>query len=62
MNDIYWDWWVKMESFEVKIIFFKYGCGVLFVIVGFMVFVFIWIIKVMDNELVSLIRFVVSCW
>lgn len=51
-----------MESFEVKIIFFKYGCGVLFVIVGFMIFLFIWIIKVMDNELVSLIRFVVSCW
>lgn len=45
-----------MESLEVKIISFKYGCGVSFVIAGFMAFAFIRIIKVTDNELARLIR------
>lgn len=50
-----------MESLEVKIISFKDGCGVSFVIAGFMAFAFIRIIKVTDNELASLIRPAASC-
>ena len=61
-NDIDRDWWAKMESLEVKIISFKDGCGVSFVIAGFMAFAFNRIIKVTDNELASLIRPAASCW